>query len=63
VMRAHRAGFHVGEAPITFRERRYGSSKISRTIVVEALWMVTRWGLQLRLGSTGLLRPADPERR
>jgi apolipoprotein N-acyltransferase len=48
VMRAHRAGFHVGEAPITFREREFGHSKISRTIVAEALWMVTRWGFQLR---------------
>jgi len=48
VLRAHRRGFDVGEAPITFREREFGRSKISRSIVVEALWMVTRWGLQLR---------------
>jgi dolichol-phosphate mannosyltransferase len=48
VMRAHRAGFHVGEAPITFREREFGHSKISRGIVAEALWMVTRWGFALR---------------
>ena len=49
VLRAHRAGFHVGEAPITFREREFGRSKISRAIVVEALWMVTRWGVALRV--------------
>ena len=54
VLRAHRLGFDVGESPITFRERRYGESKISRSIVVEALWKVTRWGLDLRL------RPSRP---
>jgi dolichol-phosphate mannosyltransferase len=48
VLRAHRLGSDVGEAPITFREREFGRSKISRAIVVEALWMVTRWGFQLR---------------
>ncbi len=50
VMRAHRLGFLVGEAPITFREREHGHSKISRRIVVEALWLVTKWGFSLRLG-------------
>lgn len=50
VMRADRLGYHVGEAPITFREREHGESKISRSIVVEALWSVTRWGLSLRFG-------------
>jgi apolipoprotein N-acyltransferase len=48
VFRAYRLGYDVGEAPITFRERAYGASKISRSIVVEALWMVTRWGFRLR---------------
>ena len=51
VMRAHRLGFDVGEAPITFRERIYGTSKISNAIVAEALWMVTRWGCNLRFGT------------
>jgi len=50
VMRAHRLGFDVGEAPISFREREHGRSKISRGIVVEALWHVTRWGWSLRVG-------------
>ena len=50
VMRADRAGFDVAEVPITFREREHGESKISRSIVAEALWMVTRWGLSARLG-------------
>lgn len=50
VMRADRLGYDVGEAPITFREREHGVSKISRSIVVEALWSVTRWGFAFRLG-------------
>jgi len=54
VLRAYRLGFDVGEAPITFRERRYGESKISRSIIAEALWKVTRWGVDLRL------RPSRP---
>lgn len=49
VMRAWNLGFDVGEAPITFREREHGQSKISRRIVVEALWLVTRWGVRMRL--------------
>jgi apolipoprotein N-acyltransferase len=55
VSRAQLAGARVGEAPITFREREAGYSKISRTIVVEALWMVTRWGVELRLRSRARL--------
>jgi apolipoprotein N-acyltransferase len=50
VMRADRNGFDVAEVPITFREREHGESKISRAIVLEALWMVTRWGLSARFG-------------
>lgn len=49
VYRAWNGGFRVGEAPITFREREHGHSKISRRIVVEALWLVTVWGLRARL--------------
>jgi apolipoprotein N-acyltransferase len=48
VSRAHRLGYDVGEAPITFRERVYGESKISKAIVAEALWKVTQWGWGLR---------------
>ncbi len=50
VLRAWMAGFAVGEAPITFREREHGESKISRRIVFEALWLVTMWGLRMRAG-------------
>jgi apolipoprotein N-acyltransferase len=55
VWRAYRLGYDVGEAPITFRERIYGTSKISNAIVAEALWKVTRWGWGLRFGTR---RPA-----
>ena len=42
--RAVQAGFRVREVPITFAEREHGTSKMSSTIVAEALWRVTRWG-------------------
>ena len=48
VMRAWLRGWRLGEVPITFREREHGQSKISRRIVVEALWLVARWGVRLR---------------
>ncbi len=43
-----RAGFRVHEVPITFTEREVGRSKMSRAIVVEALWRVGFWGLTNR---------------
>ena len=49
VMRAWLHGWSIGEAPITFREREHGHSKLSRRIVFEALWLVTRWGVGLRI--------------
>jgi apolipoprotein N-acyltransferase len=48
VMRSWLGGWTLGEVPITFREREHGHSKLSRRIVAEALWLVTRWGLALR---------------
>ncbi|MFD0378892.1 polyprenol monophosphomannose synthase [Streptomyces sp. NPDC127112] len=47
--RAVRKGFRVVEVPITFVERELGDSKMSKDIVVEALWRVTQWGLGERL--------------
>jgi dolichol-phosphate mannosyltransferase len=38
--RAVRAGFRVQEVPITFRDREYGSSKMSWRIALEAAWRV-----------------------
>ncbi|MEV6652299.1 polyprenol monophosphomannose synthase [Streptomyces sp. NPDC051219] len=46
--RAVKAGYHVVEVPITFVERELGDSKMSRDIVVEALWRVTAWGVGTR---------------
>jgi dolichol-phosphate mannosyltransferase len=47
--RAVRAGYHVVEVPITFVERVRGNSKMSRDIMVEALWRVTAWGIEGRV--------------
>jgi dolichol-phosphate mannosyltransferase len=49
--RAYRNGFRVVEVPITFAERERGASKMSSSIVREALWRVTVWGSQSRLRS------------
>jgi dolichol-phosphate mannosyltransferase len=47
--RAYRNGFRVVEVPITFAERERGASKMSSSIVREALWRVTVWGTLARL--------------
>jgi dolichol-phosphate mannosyltransferase len=46
--RAVRAGHRIAEVPITFVERTHGDSKMSRDILVEALWRVTVWGVAAR---------------
>ncbi|MFE1442862.1 polyprenol monophosphomannose synthase [Streptomyces sp. NPDC058739] len=48
--RSVRAGYQVVEVPITFVERELGDSKMSRDILVEALWRVTSWGVGERVG-------------
>ncbi|QNP73885.1 polyprenol monophosphomannose synthase [Streptomyces roseirectus] len=62
--RAVKAGFHVVEVPITFVERELGDSKMSRDIMVEALWRVTAWGASERVGKiTGKgAKPAQARR-
>jgi apolipoprotein N-acyltransferase len=47
--RAWRRGMSVEEVPITFEERRHGHSKLSRTIVIEALWHVVLWAVRDRV--------------
>ena len=47
--RAARAGFRVVEVPITFADRERGESKMSGSIVREALWRVTQWGARHRV--------------
>ncbi len=46
--RAVRAGFHVVEVPIVFRDRQRGTSKMSWRIAAEAMWLVPglRYGRQ-----------------
>ena len=51
--RAHKNGFRVAEVPITFAERQRGTSKMSSSIVREALWRVTVWGTRARLKALG----------
>ena len=48
--RAHRAGMNVAEIPFIFVERTHGKSKLSGRIVIEAMWLVTRWGVARLLG-------------
>jgi len=48
--RATRKGFTVREVPITFADRVEGGSKMSRAIVVEAVWKVPLLRLEAMLG-------------
>jgi len=50
--RAHQAGLIVEEIPITFRDRTKGTSKMGMSIVVEAMRLVTVWGVQRMVGRT-----------
>ena len=49
VHRAARLGARIEEVPITFVDRRRGTSKMHAGIIVEALALVTWWGLRDRL--------------
>jgi dolichol-phosphate mannosyltransferase len=65
VWRAIEDGFRVLEVPITFTERERGESKMSGSIVREALVMVTKWGAQHRLNQLQNAlrgRPGSPSR-
>ena len=55
--RASRLGARVAEVPITFRDRRLGESKMSRRIIIEALFVVLRLRLD-ELRGRGPTRPA-----
>ncbi|MFP5346212.1 MAG: polyprenol monophosphomannose synthase [Actinomycetes bacterium] len=62
VRRAHQRGLRVVEVPILFTEREHGRSKMSGSVIREALLRVTLWGLQDlgRVWSTG--RAVDARR-
>jgi dolichol-phosphate mannosyltransferase len=51
--RALRAGFRVVEIPISFTDREEGHSKMSRSIVLEAIWRVPVLGVQALTGRLG----------
>ena len=44
--RAQQAGIQIKEVPIEFKERTLGNSKMSQSIVIEAMFRVTIWGFQ-----------------
>ena len=46
--RVRMLGERIVEVPITFTERVEGQSKMSRAIVLEALWRTTAWGAERR---------------
>jgi dolichol-phosphate mannosyltransferase len=48
--RALRAGFRVVEIPIAFSDREVGASKMSRSIVLEAIWRVPYLSVQTLTG-------------
>lgn len=50
--RVWRNGFRIKEIPIIFRDRKHGESKISRHIIIEALFMVWRLKLNDIFGKT-----------
>jgi dolichol-phosphate mannosyltransferase len=50
-MAANLAGAVASEVPITFVERVDGVSKMTKAIVIEALFQITRWGLARRFRS------------
>ena len=54
--RAIELGFSVVEVPIVFRDRQAGASKMSRSIVLEAIWRVPL----LRFGGERLGEPCGP---
>jgi hypothetical protein len=54
------AGGVVDEVPIAFVDRELGESKMSGRIVVEALLLVTRWGLRDRFGRRPLVSRREP---
>ena len=48
--RSRLAGGRITEVPITFVERTQGASKMTTAIVLEALWLVTKWGFKRLFG-------------
>ncbi|GAA4670324.1 polyprenol monophosphomannose synthase [Frondihabitans cladoniiphilus] len=60
--RTLQAGYHVVEMPITFTERVEGVSKMTGSIILESMMMITRWGVRYRLDSLLHRRTAGHQR-
>ncbi|MFJ3028884.1 polyprenol monophosphomannose synthase [Curtobacterium sp. NPDC087080] len=45
-LRVHDLGGRIVEVPIEFRDRVLGTSKMDRSVIVEAMVRVTQWGVQ-----------------
>ncbi|WP_202976524.1 polyprenol monophosphomannose synthase [Curtobacterium sp. HSID17257] len=45
-LRVHDLGGRIVEVPIEFRDRVLGTSKMDRSVIVEAMARVTQWGVQ-----------------
>lgn len=60
VFRAAQAGARIAEVPICFVDRQAGVSKMTTSIITEALGLVTRWGAArlVRAAADRLDRPA-----
>lgn len=56
-VRAHDAGAAISEVPIEFRDREAGESKMSGSIIGEALTKVTGWGIGRRAAQLRALLP------
>ncbi len=61
VWKAVRTGARVVEVPIRFEDREHGESKMSKSIVIEALRLVTKWGIAER-ATAARMRLAHPFR-
>jgi len=48
--KAWKKGFRIGEIPIVFTDREAGSSKMSKKIIFEAIWMVWKLKIMSLLG-------------
>jgi len=43
--RTERSGLAITEIPIIFRDRIYGESKMNRSIAIEGIVLITKWGI------------------
>ncbi len=51
--RTEQASLEIVEVPITFKDRVEGESKMNGMIALEAILLITRWGIRERFGRSG----------